>query len=101
MVEVEVAVVAVEVAVAAEMEDELIELGANVDIYDPWVNKKLSIDLFLDKPKLNHYDALIIAVAHDVFKKLTLKEIKAFGKNKHVLYDIKYLFNKDEVDGRL
>lgn len=35
------------------------------------------------------------------FKKLTLKELKQFGKNEHVLYDIKYLLDKNQVDGRL
>ena len=46
-------------------------------------------------------DAILIAVAHNQFKQLSLDEIKAFGKANHVLYDLKYLLKADEVDGRL
>ena len=81
------------------------EFKCNVEVYDPWIDKNKEINKYnirlIDNPNKDVYDVIILAVAHDVFKKLTLKEIKAFGKNKHVLYDIKYLFNKDEVDGRL
>ncbi|MDC1424493.1 nucleotide sugar dehydrogenase [Gammaproteobacteria bacterium] len=85
-----------------DIQDELIELGVNVDIYDPWVNKKLSIDLFVDKPKLNHYDALIIAVAHDVFKEMSTDEINSFCKSeKTVICDLKHLLDKNEASIRL
>ena len=47
------------------------------------------------------YDAILLAVAHDEFKELSLEQIKAFGKDNHVLYDIKYLLDANEVDGRL
>ena len=30
-----------------------------------------------------------------------IKKVRALGKKKHVLYDIKYAFRSDEVDGRL
>jgi UDP-N-acetyl-D-glucosamine/UDP-N-acetyl-D-galactosamine dehydrogenase len=42
-----------------------------------------------------------LAVAHDEFKKMSVSDIKAFGKKKHVLYDVKYLLNSKDVDGRL
>ena len=42
-----------------------------------------------------------LAVSHDIFKDFTLEKIKSFGKDKHALYDIKYLLNYFEVDGRL
>jgi UDP-N-acetyl-D-glucosamine/UDP-N-acetyl-D-galactosamine dehydrogenase len=77
----------------------------NVDVFDPWVNKEeaareYNINL-INEPKIGKYDSIILAVAHDKFKELSLKKIRAFGKANHVLYDIKYLFSKDEVDGRL
>lgn len=76
-----------------------------VDVYDPWVNKddamkEYKIEL-IEQPKVNKYDAIIVAVAHNAFKDFSTKQIKAFGKDNHVLYDIKYLLGKEEVDGRL
>jgi len=76
-----------------------------IDVYDPWVNKEDAINEYgikpIDIPIEGKYDAIILAVAHNEFKKLSLKQIKTFGKADHVLYDIKYLFKADEVDGRL
>ena len=79
--------------------------NCNVDIYDPWINKgsaykEYNIKL-IDKPKNNYYDAIIIAVAHDKFKALSEKQIRAYGKDEHILYDIKYLLKSSESDGRL
>jgi UDP-N-acetyl-D-galactosamine dehydrogenase len=77
----------------------------NVDVYDPWVNKdeaihELSIKT-IDEPVAGKYDAILLAVAHNEFKLLSLNKIKSFGKDNYVLYDIKYLFDANEVDGRL
>ena len=80
-------------------------LNCNIDIYDPWVeeaeaHKEYSITL-LKEPISNKYDVIVIAVAHDEFNKLSLEKIKSFGKKNHVLYDIKYLLEVHEVDGRI
>ena len=80
-------------------------LNCNVDVYDPLVDKnkfayEYKIEV-IEKPIKNKYDATIIAVAHDEFKSLTKKQIRAYGKPNHVLYDIKYLLKSNETDGRL
>jgi len=79
--------------------------NCNVDVYDPWVDKDEAVHEYgikpINKPIEGKYDAILLAVAHDEFKELTLEQIKAFGKNNHVLYDIKYLLKANEVDGRL
>ena len=84
---------------------ELQSFNCNVDVYDPWVNKKQVADEYkiqiIDKPLKDKYSAIVIAVAHDEFKKLTEEQIRAYGKNNHVLYDIKYLLKANETDGRL
>ena len=49
----------------------------------------------------SNYDAIILAVAHDKFKKLSLDDLKSYGKKKHVIFDIKYIFSDSDVDGRL
>ena len=77
----------------------------NVDLFDPWVDYERAVEDFgiktIKNPFNNKYDAIIIAVAHDEFKKLSLKEIKAFAKDNHIIYDIKYLLNSNDSDGRL
>ena len=77
----------------------------NVDMYDPWVDKNEALDVYsiklIDQPVADKYDAILLAVAHDEFKELSLDKIKSFGKDNYVLYDIKYLLAASEVDGRL
>jgi len=89
-----------------EMIDELSQTyNANVDVFDPWVDRDEAKSLYdldlVEKPKLATYDAIIVAVSHHQFKDMGLQGVKALGKDNHVLYDIKYLFSSDEVDGRL
>ena len=89
-----------------EMIDELTNTyNATVDVFDPWVDKQEAQAVYklnlIGQPEVGHYDAVIVAVSHDQFKKLGVEGVKAFGKENHVLYDIKYLFSSDSVDGRL
>ena len=68
-----------------------------VDIYDPLVDReivkeKLNLTL-IDYPKLEYYNAIIIAVKHKVFKKISLDDIKNFCKDDHIIFDLKNLFN--------
>lgn len=85
--------------------NELREFNCDVDIYDPWVipsevEGKHCINL-IAKPRANGYDAIIIAVGHHQFKELGVAGIRRFGKQNHVLYDLKYVLNKSESDLRL
>jgi UDP-N-acetyl-D-galactosamine dehydrogenase len=79
--------------------------NSSVDVFDPWVSKDKAMNEYniklIDHPFVGKYDAIILAVAHDFFKNIPLEELKTFGKDEHVLYDIKYLLNVNEVDGRL
>jgi len=78
---------------------------ANVDIYDPWVEEQAAINEYglplIKAPNPDTYDAVVIAVAHDCFKKLGLEEIRGFARDKHVLFDVKYLFPISEKLVRL
>jgi UDP-N-acetyl-D-galactosamine dehydrogenase len=80
-------------------------LNCNVDIYDPWVDKVESKNEYniqpIETPVKGNYDAVLLAVAHDKFKKLSIEEIRAYGKESYVLFDIKYIFEANESDGRL
>ena len=84
---------------------ELQEYNVNVDIVDPLCSNEEAIQEYgvslTSAPKNNHYDAVILAVAHDQFKILGIEAIKAFGKENHVLYDLKCMLDKNSVDMRL
>ena len=79
--------------------------NCSTEVYDPWVDKGAAMDEYkiklIEEPVEGKYDAIILAVAHDVFKNLSSEQIKTFGKENHVIYDIKYLLDNEEVDGRL
>ena len=47
------------------------------------------------------YDAIIVAVAHDIFIKLGYKKIRSYGKKQSVIYDLKHIFPKNKIDLRL
>ena len=84
---------------------ELESYGGNVDVHDPWVNPEeakheYGIEL-VAAPEKGAYDAVILAVAHDKFRKLGADGIRAFGKATSVVYDIKYVLPADAVDDRL
>ena len=85
--------------------DELDTCNANVDIYDPWVSAEEAKQVFdvnlINTLKSNHYDAIIIAVAHDQFKQLGIDKIRELTRDNGIVFDIKYLFPSDSVDGRL
>ena len=79
--------------------------NCSTEVYDPWVDTGAAMDEYkiklIEEPVEGKYDAIILAVAHDIFKNLSSTQIKTFGKENHVIYDIKYLLGNEEVDGRL
>lgn len=85
--------------------EELNEYNMQVDVYDPWCEKDEAKALYnldlIDEPKLNHYDAIILAVGHKQFKALSTEQIRAWGRRGHFIYDLKYILPKSEVDLRL
>lgn len=85
--------------------DELKEYEINVDIMDPWCNPLEAAEEYgLMVSKIMEegiYDSILVAVAHDEFKAMGIKAIRKFGRSKHVLYDLKCVLAKDDVDLRL
>lgn len=78
---------------------------ALIDIYDPWINineaeHEYNVP-FLSKFPTSKYDAIILAVNHNQFLEMGAHEMHALGKENHVLYDVKNMLTKHEVDGRL
>ncbi len=79
--------------------------NANIDVYDPWVDREHAQAEFGFTPvkhlEKNHYDAVVVAVAHDSFKEMGIDAIRALTKPNAVIFDIKYLFPAAAVDARL
>jgi UDP-N-acetyl-D-galactosamine dehydrogenase len=80
--------------------------GAAVDIYDPWADAagakaEYGLDLQCEAPLPGSYDAVVLAVAHDEFKAAGSQGVRAWANDRAVLYDIKGVLPKGEVDGRL
>jgi UDP-N-acetyl-D-galactosamine dehydrogenase len=81
------------------------DYGANVDVFDPWVNAAEAQHEYaitpVAEPAAGKYEAIILAVAHDQFKTLGIENIRKFGRRESVIYDIKSVLPRDQVDGRL
>lgn len=80
--------------------------GSQVDIHDPWADAveakaEYGLDLLHDAPKPGTYDAVVLAVAHDEFRAGGSSGVCALTNGNGVLYDIKGILPKDDVDGRL
>ncbi|MDA1370149.1 MAG: nucleotide sugar dehydrogenase [Proteobacteria bacterium] len=73
---------------------------AEVEIYDPWVDRQES-QLLIDELRPATYDAVIIAVAHQQIRELGIDAIKQLGKADSVVFDVKHLFPSHTVDGSL
>lgn len=75
------------------------------DLYDPWANRDEVKKEFQIFPKMdlsqNIYDGIIVAVSHKIFKKMGINTISKLCKKNHVIFDLKSLFPKDQVDLRL
>jgi UDP-N-acetyl-D-glucosamine/UDP-N-acetyl-D-galactosamine dehydrogenase len=84
---------------------EVERFNCNVDVYDPWVKQRDIQEIFditiIDELKQSYYDAIIIAVSHDIFLKMQPEMYRDLGKDRHVLYDVKYALKESETDGRL
>lgn len=88
-----------------DMVKALKEYDLDLDIYDPWVDpleaaKEYGIDPVASLVYAK-YDAIVLAVAHEQFKQMSIDEFRALAKEKYVLYDLKYILNHAEVDIRL
>ncbi len=88
-----------------EMINALKEYDVQVDVYDPWVDAAEAMHEYgiqlCDQPDVNTYDGIILAVAHHQFKDMGIEAIRTLGKQKSVVYDLKYVFDKSETDIRL
>ncbi len=77
-----------------------------VHVFDPLVDKKeakdeYGIDCLNMIPKDIKYDAIVVAVAHDDFKKINNDDIKSLCEKNGVIVDCKSILPKNIIDMRL
>lgn len=88
-----------------DMVNMLLDAQAKVDVYDPHVDaQKVPPNMqarFTSQPEQKIYDCIVLAVSHSALIEMGVEQIRHFGKEKHVLFDLKYAFNASETDGRL
>jgi UDP-N-acetyl-D-galactosamine dehydrogenase len=81
------------------------DYGIDVIVHDPWVDEKQALTEYgiqlesLPKPGL--CDAVVLAVAHDDFIRPGAPDMRIFCKPAGILYDVKSVFDRASVDGRL
>jgi UDP-N-acetyl-D-galactosamine dehydrogenase len=89
----------------ADVVRELQRFGARVDVYDPWIDRSEAQHEYGIRPikriPQGMYDAAVLAVGHKQFREQGVASVRRACKKNHVLYDVKYLFPSDQVDGRL
>ena len=79
--------------------------GAEVDVWDPWIDagearQEYGLDL-LGTPAAGAYDAIVLAVAHQQFLEMGPDAVRALGKPRAVLFDVKSVLPKEASDIRL
>ena len=82
--------------------NELKTYNTNVDVFDPWANKKEVLEEFgislIENWAQKHYEAIVLAVAHNEFKNIPFSKLSS---NSTVIYDTKAFVKRNLVDGRL
>ena len=89
----------------ADVVRELGNYGAGVDVYDPWIDAAEAKHEYGIRPikrlRDGVYDAVVLAVGHKQFREMGIAAVRKVCKPNHIVYDIKYVFPADQVDGRL
>jgi UDP-N-acetyl-D-galactosamine dehydrogenase len=85
--------------------DSLNRYNANIEVFDPWVSieearSEFGIEMTISLEP-GRYDAVIICVGHNEFRELGIRKLQSLCKENRVIFDVKSIFKKDDVDGRL
>jgi len=73
--------------------------GCEILISDPYADKEEAKDYYnidlLDKNQISNCDVIIVAVAHDDYKKMSKEDWKIIFNNKGIFIDVKSIYKKD------
>jgi len=79
--------------------------GMKVSVHDPWADPEEAVRehriTLVETPARGAYDAVILAVAHEQFRRESPESLRALCSTGGVLYDVKSVLPRDAVDGRL
>ncbi len=83
--------------------DELRSFDIQVDVHDPWVNgdyvkQEYGIEMLSQIVEDAQYSAVVLAVAHEKFQNLSIRKLVG---DSGVIYDVKGILPKSQVDARL
>jgi UDP-N-acetyl-D-galactosamine dehydrogenase len=85
--------------------DELTSYGANIEVHDPWADQQEAKELYgvtmIETLPVNHYDAVVLAVAHQEFKDYGQEEFSRMCRQLAVIYDVKHVLPEGLADGCL
>jgi UDP-N-acetyl-D-galactosamine dehydrogenase len=80
---------------------ELMDFGVNVHVYDPHASPNEvahEYGLTMADGIGKEYDAVVVAVAHQIFKEKTLDNYRAVSKSKLLLFDLKGLYKREDLN---
>ena len=82
------------------------DYSAQVDVFDPWVDADEAQREYgirpIATPEQGAYDAIVLAVAHDVFARMGGTGVRSLlSARGGIVYDVKHLLPREMVDGRL
>jgi UDP-N-acetyl-D-glucosamine/UDP-N-acetyl-D-galactosamine dehydrogenase len=82
------------------------DFSIDVEVYDPWVSPEEAMHEYglvcsANQPEQGRYDAIVVAVGHREFTHMGAAGIRNLGKGNSVIFDVKSIFSRTEIDGRL
>ncbi|HEX7944269.1 MAG TPA: nucleotide sugar dehydrogenase, partial [Phenylobacterium sp.] len=81
---------------------ELADLGARVDVWDPWIAPQAAREEYglelVDAPETGAYDGVVLAVVHSQFADLGPAGVRAFGRDRAVVFDVKGILPRGAAD---
>lgn len=84
---------------------ELQEFGVVVDVHDHLADPREAMAEYritlVGQPEPGQYDGVILAVAHDDFRRMGIDNVRKFGRTPHIFFDLKWVFGRDDSDARL
>ena len=87
---------------AVDLVNALKDYGINITIHDPWADENEVLKIYSLKSSMSipneKFDAVVLTVSHNKFKKLDLLSLK--NKN-GIIYDVKNFIKDEIIDGRL
>jgi UDP-N-acetyl-D-galactosamine dehydrogenase len=80
---------------------ELMDYGVNVHLHDPNANPNEvahEYGISLTEEIGKNYDAIVVAVAHDEFKRYGIEDFRTFSRDHLILFDLKGIYDRNELN---